>query len=124
MGLQNRNVNASMQKALTMVQQKKLGLAALKASAEAVLATSDDTRLGCISAPDEIMKILDKDLEQTLVLMHQTETELTQMLICKTDHEHLEMKVEFLQKLAMKLTELKRPFVLAITMIADILELN
>lgn len=96
-----------------MVQQKKLGLAALKASAQAALATNDDTRLTGISAPDEIMKILDKDLEQTLVLMHQTETELTQMLICKTDHEHLEMKVEFLQKLAMKLTELKRPFVLA-----------
>ena len=109
MGLQNRNVNASMQKALTMVQQKKLGLAALKASAEAVLATSDDTRLGCISAPDEIMKILDKDLEQALILMQQTETELTQMLIGKTGHEHLEVKVEFLQKLAMKLTELKRP---------------
>ena len=96
-----------------MVQQKKLGLAALKASAQAVLATSDDTRLGCISAPDEIMKILDKDLEQALILMQQTETELTQMLIGKTGHEHLEVKVGFLQKLAMKLTELKRPFVLA-----------
>ena len=96
-----------------MVQQKKLGLAALKANAQAVLATSDDTRLGCIPAPDEIMKILDKDLEQALILMQQTETELTQMLIGKTGHEHLEVKVEFLQKLAMKLTELKRPFVLA-----------
>ena len=92
-----------------MVQQKKLGLAALKASALAVLATSDDTRLGSLSAPDEIMKILDKDLEQALILMQQTETELTQMLIGKTGHEHLEVKVEFLQKLAMKLTELKRP---------------
>ena len=107
-----------------MVQQKKLGLAALKANAQAVLATNDDAQLHTLSAPDEIMKILDKDLEQALILMQQTETELTQMLICKTDHEHLEMKVEFLQKLAMKLTELKRPFVLAITMIADILELN
>ena len=46
------------------------------------------------------------------------------MLIGSAGHEHLEVKVQFLQKLAMKLTELKRPFVLAIRMIADILELN
>ena len=92
-----------------MVQQKKLGLAALKASAEAVLATSDDTRLGCISAPDEIMKILDKDLEKASIVLQQTESDLTQRLIGKTSCADLEDKVAFLQKLAMKFTELKRP---------------
>ena len=92
-----------------MVQQKKLGLAALKANAQAVLATSDDAQLQTLSAPDEIMKILDKDLEQALIVLQQTESDLTQMLIGKTSHAHLEEKVAFLQKLAMKFTELKRP---------------
>ena len=99
MELQNRNANASMQKALTMLQQKKLSLAALKANAQTLNNAS----------PDEIMSILDKDLEQALSQLQQAETDLTQMLIGKTDQAHMEEKVQTLQQLAMKFTELKRP---------------
>ena len=82
-----------------MVQQKKLSLAAMRLRAEATLATDED----------EIMKILAKDMDQALDRLHQAETDLTQMLIGKTDHQHLEEKVQVLQQLASKFTELKRP---------------
>ena len=98
MELQNRNANASMQKALTMVQQKKLSLAALKAKSQTLTNAS----------PNEIMSILDKDLEQALSQLQQAETDLTQVLIGRTDQAYMEEKVEVLQQLAMKFTELKR----------------
>ena len=99
MELQNRNTNASVQKALNMVQQKKLSLAALKAHAQASLAENDD----------EIVKILDKDLEAALNQSHKAEGDLTQILIGQTDEAHLEGKVQALQELAMKFEALKRP---------------
>ena len=99
MELQNRNTNASVQKALNMVQQKKLSLAALKAHAQASLAENSD----------EIVKILDKDLEAALCHLHKAESDLTQILIGQTDEAHLEGKVQALQELAMKFEALKRP---------------
>ena len=81
-----------------MVQQKKLSFAAMKANAEASLATDED----------EIMKIQVKSMDEALSPSHQAETKLTQMLIGKTDQQYLE-EVQMLQQLAIKFTELKRP---------------
>ena len=94
-----------------MVQQKRLHITALKANAHKAAGSNDESVLTTMTGSNEIVKILEKDVEQALAQLQEAETHLTQTLIGSLGEEHMETKVAYLQKLALKLTELKRSLV-------------
>jgi len=98
---QNKASNASVGKALQMVQQKKLVCANFKAKASALLGDpgTKDTAIA------KIVTTLVPDINLACEQLAESETQLTTMWVTKKGIQYMDEKMEYLQKLAHKLTD-------------------